>query len=120
MQKQGEILMILVRRSDVEAQDIAAEMDIDPSYLSRLYHKSVLPKSIIAKACSFFGVTPDYFNETIDISAENPRSKKVYTESDIAKMESTIEELRMDLQREKKMTSELSEALSNITKLKSI
>lgn len=83
MQKQGEIFLILSRRSGKQGKEIAEAMGIDPSYLSRSYQKATLPKSLREKACAFFGVEMSTFDQseirlesvglTDDAAADNER-----------------------------------------------
>ena len=98
MQKQGEILLILVRRSGMEGKDVAIKLDIDPAYLSRLYKKETLPRSIIDKAAKLFGVDSVYFSQTADLVSE-PLEKY------------EAESMRAEIERLKKENQELKAAL---------
>lgn len=61
--KQGEILLILVKRDGRPAEEIAGDMDIDKSYLPKLYKKDKLPRKPLERAKVIFADAEKYFAE---------------------------------------------------------
>ena len=97
MQKQGEILLILVRRSSREGRDIASSLGIDPAYLSRLYKKSILPKSIIDKACLVFGISEDVFAQELpETLKEEAPPYGNYTPEEYERLTKELEEAKRE------------------------
>lgn len=65
--KQGEKLMLLVKRDPRNTEEIAEAMEIDKSYLPRLYKMDILPPKPLRKAAAVFQVPESYFREAVEI-----------------------------------------------------
>lgn len=65
---EGEILLLLVRRSGMEAKDIAEKLNIHPGHLSKLFKSEKLTSKIKRGASDLFGVPLDIFRNA---SSEN-------------------------------------------------
>lgn len=61
--KQGEILLLLSNRSGKPKSEIAKNLNIDPSHLSKLYKSQFLTSKIKDSASLFFGVPVSVFDE---------------------------------------------------------
>ena len=60
---QGEILMLLVKRSGVDGKDLAKEMGINKSYLSESFKKPNLSAKIKRAAAQVLGVDESIFEQ---------------------------------------------------------
>ncbi len=103
---QGENLLLLVRRSGKQVQDVAAALDITPTSLSRMFKNETLSPKIKKKAALFFDVPEAYFLEegadspdtaqepTPQISTKKPRKSPVPIED----LEAENEQLRTEVE----------------------
>lgn len=127
---QGEKLLLLVRRDRRSAEEIAQAMDIDKSYLPKLYKMEVLPPKPLKKAMEVFHVSESYFAENVEIPntvAEPPsdyrRGAAPGSTEDLARLQEENEALRTEitrlrqmLEKERNVSANLSEALLNMSK----
>lgn len=126
--KQGEKLLILVRRDPRSSEEIAEAMSIDKSYLPRLYKMEKLPPKPLRKAQEVFGVSLAYFigeAEDLTFVSEPNRTYRVTNqqEADFARLQADITALREEvarlnkmLEQEKSINKDLSEAILNMSK----
>ncbi len=125
--RQGEKLMILVKRDQRSTEEIAEAMDLDKSYLPRLYKMDKLPAKPLRKAAAFFHVPESYFtedNETPDIAAEpdaeyrtaSGQNETARLRGEIAALREEISRLAKMLEQEKSINANLAEALANLSK----
>lgn len=69
---QGEILRIIVIRSKRKAPDVASALGLnDPTYLSKLYQKDMIPNYVIQNACAELGYDPSIFEVKDAAELEN-------------------------------------------------
>lgn len=127
---QGEKLLLLVRRDRRSAEEIAEAMDIDKSYLPKLYKMEMLPPKPLKKAMEVFHVSESYFTENVEILGGVSEPGSTYrgaaqpgSMEDLARLEEENEVLRMEitrlrqmLEKEKNISANLSEALVNLSK----
>lgn len=60
---QGEVLRILVLRSERNAKELAPKLGLeDATYLSKLYRKKMIPDYVKQSACALFGYSEDVFD----------------------------------------------------------
>ena len=126
MLSQGEKLMLLVKRDDRDTESIAAAMDIDKSYLPKLYRMDKLPAKPLKRATEVFGVTASYFigDGTLDMVQESPTTYKTAKNSvetdqlqkEITALQKEIAALQEDLRQERLLSANLGEALKNLSK----
>ncbi len=125
--RQGEKLLLLVKRDTRSTEEIAKAMGVDKSYLPRLYQKEKLPPKPLRSAMVVFGVPESYFTE-------NPEPRDMVSEpdavyrtatSETARLRAEIAGLREEmarlakmLEQEKKVSADLAEALRNLSKRK--
>lgn len=126
--KQGEKLLLLVRRDQRSSEEIAEAMGVDKSYLPRLYKLDKLPRKPLQKAQEVFGVTLAYFvgpGEDLTLVSEPNGGYRVssFSEADFARMQADITALRQEvsrltkmLEQEKSINKDLSEAILNMSK----
>lgn len=126
--KQGEKLLLLVKRDSRNTGEIAIAMNIDKSYLPRLYKMDILPPKPLKKAVEVFGVPAAYFLEKdVDpIGVAEPDSTYRSTAADkaaLAAMRAENATLRDEtsrltkmLEQEKAINANLAEALKNLSK----
>ena len=120
--KEGEKLMLLVKRDDRTTEAIADALGLDKSYLPKLYKMEKLPRKPLQKAMAEFQVTASYFTENV----ENPSSvaegditygatgKRLEAENAVLREE--ISRLTKMLEQEKGINAHLAEALANLSK----
>lgn len=127
--KQGEKLLILVRRDPRSSEEIAEAMGVDKSYLPKLYKLEKLPPKPLARAQEVFGVSPAYFTEIPEQPSSLAEPGKTYdvlsdnTQADIARLQQEMEALRAEMERlrtllehEKNVNAALSEAILHMSK----
>ena len=126
--KQGEKLMLLVKRDRRKSTVIAKAMGVDISYLPKLFKRDILPPKPLKKAQEVFGVPLSYFlddSEALSLVEDAP-AKSYHTgtpEAIIARLEGEISSLKAEISRlnkmleqEKSTNSILSEAILNMSK----
>lgn len=126
--KQGEKLLLLVRRDKRSSEKIAEAMGVDKSYLPKLYKLENLPPKPLQKAQEVFGVSLAYFiggEDTLSVVSEpleNYRAAPV-PDSDLARLQTEVAALREEiarlskmLEQEKNINTALSEAILNMSK----
>lgn len=125
--KQGEKLMLLVRRDRRSTEEIAEAMGIDKSYLPRLYKMDVLPPKPLRSAAAVFQVPESYFLEVVEIpdtlaEPQRPYGSAVPTD-ELERLRAENEHLRAEiarlartLEQEKSLSADLAEALKNLSK----
>lgn len=122
--KEGEKLLLLVRRDPRSSEAIAEAMGVDKSYLPRLYKLDKLPPKPFQKALKVFGVSATYFQESEPLSlvedpaASNyqPDTLRARLEAEIAELKAEITRLNKMLEQEKGINAALSEAILNMSK----
>ncbi len=126
--KQGEKLLLLVRRDKRSSEEIAEAMSVDKSYLPRLYKLDKLPPKPLQKAQEVFGVTREYFigeTEAKSLLHEDAASYRPADalEGDLARLKDEIAALREEiarlhkmLEQEKGINKDLSQAILNMSK----
>jgi len=129
LSKQGEILLILVKRDGRNADDIASAMGIDKSYLSKLYKMDKLPRKPLEKARTAFPEADLYLTEYGERgnAVEEPtlayRAPGVPKNLDtaqlmeeIAAIRTEIARLNQELEQQKAVNVNLAEAILNMSK----
>jgi len=121
--KQGEKLMLLVKRDSRMTEEIATAMNIDKSYLPRLYKMDVLPPKPFQKALEVFGVSAAYFLEGHPAPMIMTEPDSPYHNKALEKLQTEMNDLRDELSRltkmleqEKAINANLAEALKNLSK----
>lgn len=74
---QGEILMLLSRRSRLDGAEIAQRMGISRNYLSDIYRRESLSNKIRLSAASVFGVDIDIFDTGLGYELPSSREERV-------------------------------------------
>lgn len=126
--KQGEKLLLLVRRDSRTTEEIATAMAIDKSYLPRLYKMDILPVKPLKKAMEAFQVPASYF---LNMS-ENPTSVaepgRAYAQAadgqaaqgqlqaEVTALRDELRRLNTMLEQERAINANLAEALKNLSK----
>ena len=126
--KQGEKLWLLVKRDSRSAEQIAAAMGIEKSYLPKLYKKDVLPPKPRKKACEVFQVSLSYFLEntndtsvvaepTETYTATSPEQAAILTlQTENAALREELRALKHMLEQERATHANLAEAVNNLSK----
>ena len=129
LSKQGEILLILVKRDGRNADDIADAMGIDKSYLSKLYKMDKLPRKPLEKARTAFPEAELYLTEfgekrslveeptSVYRAPGNPKSlDTAQLMEEIAASRTEIARLNQELEQQKAVNVNLAEAILNMSK----
>lgn len=74
---QGEILMLLVKRSKMDGIEVAKMMNINHSYLSKLFKQSRLTVKVRNAAAITFGVDIDIFDTGLGYELPQARAERV-------------------------------------------
>lgn len=126
--KQGEKLLILVKRDRRSSEEIAEAMGVDKSYLPRLYKLEKLPPKPLQKAQEVFGVSLAYFLDHTESSMlvsepplvypsePNPASELARLKKEVAMLREENTRLIQLLEQEKNINVALSEAILNMSK----
>jgi transcriptional regulator with XRE-family HTH domain len=120
--KEGEKLMLLVKRDDRTTEEIAEVLGLDKSYLPKLYKMDKLPRKPLLKAMAVFQVTASYFTENTEkISSVAEKDATYGTTEQRLQAENTalreeISRLTKMLEQEKGINAHLAEALANLSK----
>lgn len=127
--KQGEILLILVKRDGRAAEEIANDMGIDKSYLPKLYKKDKLPRKPLERAKEVFADAEKYFAEKGEkwTGVEEPQA--VYRtaatvnateigrlEKDNADLQEQVTRLKQEVERLSAKNDQLTETVYNLSK----
>lgn len=129
--KQGEKLMLLVKRDPRSNDEIAQALGLDKSYLPKLYKLDRLPPKPLRRAVEVFKVEENYFLEE-----EEPRTvaepAAVYrsaappspaqweqVQAEMASLRTEISRLERLLEHEKSINANLAEALKNLSQHRS-
>ncbi|MBU3682394.1 MAG: hypothetical protein FGM16_10725 [Flavobacterium sp.] len=120
---QGEVLMLLVKRSGLEGIEVAKSMDIHPSYLSRLYKSKSLTSKVKSKAALLLGVDASIFETGLgyDIPAlqgivEEPDEEFRALEAEVERLEEENRQLAEELLKEKAISEEFRKLLLQMAK----
>lgn len=124
--KQGEKLMLLVKRDNRTTEEIAAALKLDKSYLPKLYKMDVLPPKPLRKAMAVFGVTENYFTENEEKTAVvaepnapyglSPEGERKRLLDEVTALREEIGRLSKMLEQEKEVNAKLTEAIVNLSK----
>lgn len=127
--KQGEMLLILVKRDGRSADEIAKAMKVDKSYLPKLYKKDKLPRKPLERAMAVFADAEKYFTEKGEKLpvVEEPRAEyRTAATFNAAAMERLLEEnrslkgeialLRVELEKLNLKNDRLTETIFNLSK----
>jgi hypothetical protein len=129
LQKQGEILLILVKRDGRSAEEIAEVMGVDKSYLPRLYKMDILPRKPLERAKAIFPDAEKIFAEagekmfrveepssTYRTIARLPGDAPEHLQEENAALRDEIARLTKMLEQEKETNKALAEAILNLSK----
>lgn len=120
--REGEKLMLLVKRDDRSTEEIADALGLDKSYLPKLYKMDKLPRKPLQKAMAVFQVTASYFTENTRISGSVAEDDAAYgnpeqrLQAENAALRDEIQRLSKMLEQEKGINVHLAEALANLSK----
>lgn len=120
--KEGEKLMLLVKRDPRSTEEIAVALGLDKSYLPKLYKMDKLPRKPLQKAMAVFEVSAAYFTENEEPptavaegdAAYGAMEKQLQSENEALRQE--VARLTKMLEQEKKVSAHLAEALMNLSK----
>ena len=90
---QGEILMLLVKRSRISNEEVSKNMNIARGYLSDSFRRPVLSKKMIKSASEFFGVDESVFQTGLypgipeDSRVEEPDPELEELKADVERLE---------------------------------
>ena len=121
--KQGEKLMLLVRRDPRSTEQLAELMGIDKSYFPKLYKMDKLPRKPLQRAMEVLGVPVGYFEgENSDTNLVSEPVMGYRNQLEIEKLGTENEALRLEinrledlLERERAISANLAEALKNLS-----
>ena len=127
--KQGEKLMLLVKRDPRNNEEVAQAMGVDKSYLPKLYKMEKLPRKPLHRAQEVYGVSEAYFTGQEDAPADvflessggyrtaiRPGSGEwLRAQEEIAALREEISKLNQMLAQEKSINAHLAEALKNLS-----
>ncbi len=122
--KQGEKLLLLVRRDHRNAEEIAEAMGIDKSYLPRLYKMDKLPPKPLKKALEVFHLPDQFFEEDGEMrTVEEPSPLYQSAQDEISRLQrelsaasEALELAKKELEEQKKINADLVEAILNLSK----
>ncbi|MBX2891537.1 MAG: hypothetical protein KF734_11450 [Saprospiraceae bacterium] len=125
---QGEVLLILVKRDGRPAEQIAEAMDVDKSYLPKLYKMERLPRKPFERAKAIFPEAEKYFAESAEKMSRVEEPPSIYRTSieppadmerllaENAALREEIAHLSKMLEQEKETNKTLAEAILNMSK----
>lgn len=126
--RQGEKLMLLVKRDPRSNDEIAQALGLDKSYLPKLYRLDRLPPKPLRRAIEVFGVEENYFSEQMEQSMVSEPAPTYRTggstqwaqaQAEIANLKTEISRLTKLLEHEKSINANLAEALKNLSQHRS-
>lgn len=88
---QGDILLLLVNRSNLSKSDIANSLNIHPAHLSKLFKSEILTQKVRKGAATLFGVDESIFDS--GLYPDVPDVEPLYAAEQVGKYE---RELRLD------------------------
>ena len=90
---EGELLLILVRRTGKDTKQVAADLDITPQYLSTLFKKNALPQKVKEKVVDYFKLSSEYFSQDVSyVSSEDKSMTVQQLEKEVLRLGSLLEE----------------------------
>ena len=123
--KQGEKLMLLVKRDPRNNEEVAEAMGVDKSYLPKLYKMERLPRKPLQRAQEVYGVSEAYFlgeEAAASVVAEPSAVYRSASSIELARAQEEISTLRDEiaklermLEQEKSTSALLAEALRNLS-----
>ena len=123
--KQGEKLMLLVKRDPRNNEEVAEAMGVDKSYLPKLYKMERLPRKPLQRAQEVYGVPEAYFLGEEAASSMVAEPSAVYrstasielarAQEEISTLRDEIAKLERMLEQEKSTSALLAEALRNLS-----
>ena len=127
--KQGEKLMLLVKRDPRSNEEVAEAMGVDKSYLPKLYKMERLPRKPLQRAQEVYGVSQAYFlgeegtsadlvsepSATYRANARPGSSEWARAQDEISALREEITKLERMLEQEKSTNALLAEALRNLS-----
>ncbi len=129
LQKQGEILLILVKRDGRSAEEIADAMGVDKSYLPKLYKMDILPRKPLERAKVTFPDAEKIFAEAGEKMSRVEEPSSTYRtvakpsgdapehlQEENAVLREEIARLTKMLEQEKETNKTLAEAILNMSK----
>lgn len=120
--KEGEKLMLLVKRDARTTEEIAGALGLDKSYLPKLYKMDKLPRKPLQKAMAVFQVSSAYFTENVENPSSVAEKDAVYgtaeqrLQAENTALREEISRLTKMLEQEKGVNAHLAEALMNLSK----
>lgn len=116
--------MLLVKRDSRNTKEIAIAMNIDKSYLPRLYKMDILPSKPLKKAQEVFGVSAEYFlgdsAEPMAVSEPDVPYVSISTfllmQAENASLRDELRLLTTMLEQQRSINADLAEALKNLSK----
>jgi hypothetical protein len=61
---EGELLLLLVRRSEIDAKNIAEKLNIHPGHLSKMFKSERLTNKMKRAICKLFELPDTFFDDT--------------------------------------------------------
>ena len=130
--KQGEKLMLLIKRDPRSNDEKAKALGVDKSYLPKLYKLEKLPRKPMKRAQEVYGVPESYFTEMDSIppdtvaeplsgyrSGVRPGTGEwMRAQEEIAMLRDEIAKLNRLLEQEKSINAHLAEALKTLSALR--
>jgi hypothetical protein len=124
--KQGEILLVLVKRDGRAAEEIANDMGVDKSYLPKLYKKDKLPRKPFERAKAVFADAEKYFAEKGEKWTVVEEPQAVYRtasavnaaglEKENADLQEQVARLKQELEKLSARNDQLTETVFNLSK----
>jgi len=122
--KQGEKLLLLVRRDHRNAEEIAEGMGIDKSYLPRLYKMDKLPPKPLKKALEVFHLSDHFFESDTEMHTVEESSPMYQSAQDeierlqreVSAIREAFELAKKELEEQKKINADLVVAILNLSK----
>lgn len=112
---QGEVLMLLVKRSGLEGLEVSKRMGINQSYLSKLYKSASLTHKVRISAARVLGVDISVFDDGLGyaypsgVEAPLREPDQVYDaiDAEIERLKDENARLASELLREREMSDDL-------------
>ena len=97
--KEGEKLLLLIRRSKRQVKDVAEDLEIKPTSLSRMFKSESLTLKIKKRASALFGVPDGYFepgDQADEVNEETPAYVRTYTSEEVKRLTKELEEAKRE------------------------